>query len=487
MSYRFYKIISSMKNLFLISLILLFTLLIPGCSSDNDDDFSSGLDIDLDQIKERGKLVALTGFNAYSYFIYKGQPMGFEYELLTRLAGSLEVELEIKIVREMEKMFEMLNEGEGDLIAFNLTVTKERAKKVNFTHYNNQTVQVLVQRRPENWRQMKLHQIEKTLIRNPIDLIDTTIYVRKASSYTSRLRNLSEEIGGDINIVEASPELATEDLIRMVAKGEIDLTVADENIAKLYQAFYSILNVDLKLSLPQRIAWAVRKDSPELLAAINNWLVGMKKKTDYYVIYDRYYRNRSAFKRRVKSEYFSLTGGKISKYDDEIKKYSKTLNWDWRLLASLIYQESQFKTNETSWAGAQGLMQLMPATAERYGVTDLNDPHQSLKAGIKYLKWLDGYWSDDIPDSSERTKFVMASYNIGPGHVVDARRLAEKYGADPNIWYNNVETYLLKKSEPKYYNDEIVKLGYSRGVETVNYVREVLDRYGQYKILIAKL
>ena len=132
-------------------------------------------------------------------------------------------------------------------------------------------------------------------------------------------------------------------------------------------------------------------------------------------------------------------------------------------------------------------MQLMPATAAQYGVTDLNDPHQSLKAGIKYLKWLDGYWRDDIPDSSERTKFVLASYNIGPGHVVDARRLAEKYGADQNIWYKNVETYLLKKSEPKYYNDEIVKLGYSRGAETVSYVREVLDRYGQYRLLIAKI
>ena len=157
------------------------------------------------------------------------------------------------------------------------------------------------------------------------------------------------------------------------------------------------------------------------------------------------------------------------------------------MLASLIYQESQFKPDGTSWAGAQGLMQLMPGTAAQYGVTNVNDPHQSMKAGIKYLKWLDRFWSDEIPDSSERIKFVMASYNIGPGHVVDARSLTEKYGADPNIWYNNVETYLLKKSEPKYYNDEIVKLGYSRGVETVSYVREILDRYGQYKILIAKL
>ena len=162
------------------------------------------------------------------------------------------------------------------------------------------------------------------------------------------------------------------------------------------------------------------------------------------------------------------------------------MNLDWRLLASIIYQESQFKPNKTSWAGASGLMQLMPATAKRFGVEDLSNAHENLEAGVKYLKWLEEYWSDDIPNSAERYKFVLASYNIGPGHIVDARNLTKKYGIDPNIWFDNVETYLLKKSETKYYNDDVVKLGYAKGKETVKYVREILDRYEQYKKFIKK-
>ena len=130
-------------------------------------------------------------------------------------------------------------------------------------------------------------------------------------------------------------------------------------------------------------------------------------------------------------------------------------------------------------------MQLMPETAQQFGVTDMTDPVQSLQAGVAYLDYLDDYWSEMIEDSTERMKFVLASYNIGPGHIVDARNLAEKYGADPNIWEDNVEKYLLNKSKHKYYNDEVVKLGYAKGTETVKYVREVLQRYEQYKQFIS--
>lgn len=447
---------------------------------------SPKITVDLDQIQKKGKLVAITGFNAYSYFIYKGQPMGYEYELLKRLAADLKLELEIKVVQEIEEMIEALNNGTGDVIAFNLTITKERTKSVSFTEYHTLTPQVLIQRKPENWRQMKLHEIEQRLIRSPIDLIGKPLTVRMASSYVTRLNNISDELGADLNIIESEANVNTEDLISLVASGEIDYTVADENIAELYSGYYPILDIYYTLSLPQRIAWAVRKNSPNLLNAINEWLKKEKKKNDYYTIYDRYFENTKGFKRRINSEYFSLTGGKISKYDEEIKKYALKLNLDWRLLASIIYQESQFKPNKTSWAGASGLMQLMPATAKRFGVEDLSNAHENLEAGVKYLKWLEEYWSDDIPNSAERYKFVLASYNIGPGHIVDARNLTKKYGIDPNIWFDNVETYLLKKSEAKYYNDDIVKLGYAKGKETVKYVREILDRYEQYKKFIKK-
>ena len=459
-----------------------------GCTVEKENDDGSkkyyNVKIDLPEIQSNKKLIAITGYNAYSYFIYKGQPMGYEYELLKRLADDLELELEIKVVHNIDEMIEMLNRGDGDLIAYNLTVTKQRTEMVSFAEHHTTTRQVLVQRKPINWRDMKLHEIEKGLINSPINLIGKEIHVVRGSSYIERLNNLSEEIGADLNIIEAPLGTSSEDLVNMVANGEIDLTVEDENVAKLQRYQHPIIDVSMVLSLPQRIAWAVRRKSPQLLEAINIWLLKMKKKTDYHVIYRKYFESRKSFRRRINSDYFSLTGGSISVYDDLIKEYSYSLDWDWRLLASLIYQESQFHPDKTSWAGAKGLMQLMPATAKQFGVNNVTNVHQNVEAGVKYLTWLTNYWKEEIPDSTERIKFVMSSYNIGPGHIVDARNLAKKYEANPNIWFDNVETYLLKKSNPKFYNDSVVKYGYAKGTETVKYVREIFDRYEHYKQFI---
>jgi membrane-bound lytic murein transglycosylase F len=150
----------------------------------------------------------------------------------------------------------------------------------------------------------------------------------------------------------------------------------------------------------------------------------------------------------------------------------------------MIYQESRFNPEATSWAGAFGLMQLMPGTAENYGITNESSPRAQVKAGVKLIQWLDERFREDITDDNERIKFVLASYNIGYGHIQDARRLAEKYGADPDRWSGNVEEWLLKKSDPKYYTDPVVKYGYARGIETFNYVKEVMQRYEHYKNII---
>jgi len=157
------------------------------------------------------------------------------------------------------------------------------------------------------------------------------------------------------------------------------------------------------------------------------------------------------------------------------------LNWDWRLLASMIYQESEFDPAEKSWAGARGLMQLMPKTAEAYGGTDLNDPENNITAGTNFIKWLENYWQE-IPDTQERLKFVLASYNAGQGHISDARKLAEKFGKDNDIWNENVDEFILKKSKKEFYDDEVVSYGYCRGEEPYNYVREILERYEEYRI-----
>ncbi len=468
-----------MKKL-LFRLALLILLLFTSCGDNTKDTPKSGLD----NILEKDTLLVLTGYNAYSYFIYKGQPMGFEHDLVQKLAEHLGVTPVFILVQNISNMFSMLNNKHGDLIAFNLTITKERTEKIAFVNYYNSTKQVLVQRKPDKWRKMMIHQIEKELIRDPVELIGKTIVVRGGSSYIPRLKNLSEEIGGDINIVEADPELTIEDLIELVANDDIDYTISDENIALLNEASHNNIDVKTDISLSQRIAWGVRKSSTELLDTINYWLDSIKSTEYFAVTYNRYYKNRYAYKRRITSEYLSHKGGKISGYDELIKESAQKLNWDWRLMASQMYQESQFKPNVKSWAGAVGLMQLLPSTAKMYGTTNLYDPKSNIKAGTKFLIYLDKYWSEFIKDSTERLKFVLASYNVGRGHIDDARRLTEKYGANPNVWEDNVEFYLLQKSKPKYYNDEVVRNGYCRGKETVKYVREIFERYEHYKKFI---
>jgi len=484
------KLTSCMKALKPFHFILpAFTafLLLCGCKEDTTSSFntvtSPQVEIDLPHILERDTLIALVSYNSNSFYIYRGATKGFEYDLLVELAKHLGVELKVQVARDLDTIFDRLNMGDGDLVAHNLAGSRERRQLVNFTDYYTNAPQVLVQRLPKNWRRMKLHEIERQMLKYPIELMGKKIHVRRGSAYYARLLSLTDEIGIDIDIVEVPGNISTDELIARVSSGEIDYTVADQNIALINQAYYSNIHIKMPVSLPQPGAWAVRKNSPELLAAINEWLKGLRQTPTFNVLFNKYFRNKRYFRQRASSDFFSLTGGKISRYDDLIQQYAEGLNWDWRLLAAQIYRESQFDPKAESWMGASGLMQLVPETAERFGVKDTSDPEQSIAAGVKYLKWLYKFW-DEIPDSSEQLKFVLASYNAGQGHVRDAQRLTKKYGKDPLIWEDNVAFYLLKKTQEEYYTDEVVNFGYVRGGEPVNYVSEVLQLYENYKQLV---
>jgi membrane-bound lytic murein transglycosylase F len=482
-----------MRNFYSTLLILILLGGIGGCknsseSSDNNkkspfrNEFIS--DIDLEEIKKRGYLTAIIENSSTSLFLYKGQPMGYEYDLLKIFCEEIGVELRLDITSNLNEGFEKLNSGQGDILAYSLTVTKERKERINFSHYHNQVRQVLVQRKPDNWRKMKLHEIEKKLIRNPIDLIGKQVFVRNGSAYHSRLKNLSDEIGGDIIIVEDFPDVETEALIRKVALGEIEYTVADEDIALVNETYYSILDTRTPLSLPQQIAWGVRKKSTKLLDEVNSWIIEMRKDVTYYTIYDKYFRSTNQSKARLKSDFFYVGNGSISPYDSLIKVAARDLDWDWRLIAAQINKESKFNPNVESWAGAQGLMQLMPVTGREYGIEDLLDPEENIRAGKKHLIWLKKFWANKVRDSTEHVKFVLASYNVGHGHLLDAVRLTKKYGKDTAVWEDNVEFYLLQKSYSKFFNDPVVKYGYCRGIEPVNYVREILNTYQNYLDII---
>lgn len=433
---------------------------------------------DLDQIKKDRKLILLTENNSTSYFIYKGLPMGYEYELVDSFAHSIGVQLQVVVVKNIDNIFTMLANGDGDIAADNLTITNTRKRGVDFSLPLFETKQVLIQRKPDNWRKLTHEQLEKALVRNTLQLAGKQVYVRKGSSFYERLTDLSNEIGGKIDIVEIPGTMATEELVSEVAKGKIDYTVADENVADILAASYDNLDVKTPVSFPQKISWAVRKNSPELLTALNEWMKRHRTKLLMTSEYQRYFSDVKFAVVRKTSQYSSLAGGKISPYDELIKKYSPKIGWDWRLLASQIYQESQFDPTARSWTGAYGLMQTLPTTSN-IDSADMT-PEKSIAFGVSYLKQIDDYWAKLVTDKNERTRFDLASYDVGIGHVIDAKNLAAKYGLDPTKWENNVAYFLLNESDPKYYNDPIVLYGYCRGQEAYQYVREILNRYQMY-------
>ncbi len=438
---------------------------------------------DLKDIKKRGKLVVVTDYNSTNYFIYRGTPMGYQLELLNEFCDYVGIKLEIIIDNDIESCIDKLNSGEVDLIAKNLTVTKQRAEKIQFTEPHTYSKQVLVQRKQETSSRTSLaNNSFNELIRNQLDLAGKTIYVPQSSSYASRLEHLADEIGDSINIVEI-PDYETEQLIGLVAEGEINYTVTDENLAKVNTNFYDNIDVNTVISFPQKLAWGVRKTSPDLLQVVNTWMMHFKKTASYALIRKKYYENRRS-SHIANDNFHSIRGGHFSPFDDIIKKEARELDWDWRLIASIIYQESRFLPDIKSWAGASGLMQLMPETAKRFHVKDVFSPEENIKGGVEFLKWLDKRMALRVNDPQERVKFVLASYNVGIGHVLDAMKLAEKNGKDPQKWRGNVDFYLLNKSNPVYYKDPVVEFGYCRGEEPYLYVNEILDRYEHYKNLV---
>jgi membrane-bound lytic murein transglycosylase F len=469
-------------RLFFIITSVLFSIIIPGCNNTPKSSEVHPHITDLNEIRENNKLVVITDFNSTDYFIYRGQPMGYQYELLQELTDYLGIKLDVMVSNDLDDSFRKLTNGECNLIAINLTITKERKKNVDFTMPHGQTRQVLVQRKPDNWKKLSRAAIENQMIRNQLDLAGKTVYIQNGSSYYERLKSLSNEIGDTIYVMETPEEV--EQLISLVAEGTIDYTVCDENIAMVNQTYYPNIDIETAISFPQYLAWAVQKGNTSLKQEIDKWFSEFRKTTTYAVIYNKYFRNQRSYE-MVTSDYFALTSGRISEYDEIIKKYSEMIGWDWRLLASVIYQESRFNPSAQSWAGAYGLMQLMPNTARRFGVDRNSSPDQHIRGGVEFIKWLDNRFREKIPDEQERIKFILASYNIGYGHIEDAMKLAEKYGKNPQVWDNNVDEFLMMKSNPTYYMDPVVKYGYCRGTETYNFVSEVLARYTDYKNILS--
>lgn len=447
---------------------LLLLLAVTGCRNHTGSQETEAGTHDLQQIKDSGQLVVLTLYSSTSYFNYRGQEMGFQYELSEQFAKSLGVELKVKVARNVKDLIRKLQAGEGDLIAYTLPVTKEWKDSLLYCGEDVITHQVVVQRKGGRNKPLK----------DVTELIGKDIYV-KPGKYHERLVNLDKELGGGIHIhLVRGDSVSAEDLIEQVAQGKIPYTVTDNDIARLNRTYYPNLDIDLAISFDQRSSWAVRKDCPQLAKAASEWHKANSTSPDYKASTKRYF---EISKSTPHTPILSLREGRISHYDDLFRKYAKEIDWDWRLLASLAYTESNFDTTAVSWAGAKGLMQLMPSTARAMGVPPGKEQNaeESIKAAVKYIGKTAQSFKNLPPE--EQVNFVLASYNSGIGHVQDAMALAEKYGKDKNVWKDNVEKYILLKANEEYFTDPVCKNGYFRGTETYNFVREITARYEQYK------
>lgn len=413
-----------------------------------------------------------TLYSPTSFFIYREQRMGYDYDLVTSLCADKGMTLQLEVAPSLASAVEMLDSGLVDLIAYEVPVTAQYKPHVLPCGVESITHQVLVQPKATKGRE---------LITDVTQLVGKDVYVEKNSKYHQRMNHLNDELGGGINVHSIDRDtLITEDLIAMVHDGTIPLTVVDSDIARINKTYYNDLDVSLDISFEQRAAWGVSPTKPWLADSISEWTLQSSPRKAQATLLKRYFE----MSKRTPTLYtFNFANGHISPFDHIFKRYAKEIGWDWRLLASQGYAESRFDSTQVSWAGARGVMQIMPATARAYGLTldnmAVND--KSIATATRIIASLDRTLRSRVHDPEERKKFIIAAYNSGLAHVLDAIALAEKYGYDPQRWDGEVAQALLLKSKPEYYNDPVCKYGYFSGRQTTSYVREVYDFYQRAK------
>ena len=488
-------------------LILLFaTVFLLNACADTRPDYGEAIERDWPEIADRDTLVAIMSTNSTGYFLYRGEPRGFEYELLRAFADEHDIVLRTRVVQERDQLFRALNRGEGDVVAARLLPMEVDTPYIAFTHALYRTEPVVVQRTdtiddtriPEEVQDI-IEEVPDTLVptadegqieirarivSRPEQLAGETVHLTRGS-YLNRLLELSDSVDGDIQVVEVEADVNDEALIAELARGDVELMVSQGNLARLSQGQYENIFVRPAVGQPHAVAWAVRRNAPELLERLNEWISSADGSAFFNDLYQRYFIDRRNYVLRMSDEYLTSVTGRLSQYDDLLREAASELGWDWRLLAAQAFQESRFEPAARSWAGAAGLLQLMPATAAEFGVSNVDDPRDNVGGAVRFIQWLTDYWSERITDDDERLKFILASYNTGHGHVEDARRLTEKHGGPDDVW-EEVAVWLLQKSNRAVYEDPVVRYGYSRGLEPVLYVAKILNRYEHYREFVTE-
>jgi membrane-bound lytic murein transglycosylase F len=423
--------------------------------------------IDFKQLrKEKKPLRVITRNSPETYFLWRGELLGFEYEIMNKFAKVNHVNINYVVADTHEEMLEMLETGVGDIIAAGISRTKERTKE-------NTKDKLVTSVRYNRVDEMLVAHRESAPIKSLSDLKGRTITVRKTSSFWTVAEKLVLDHG--VVLKAADETVTTEHLIAEVAAKEIDLTIADSNLLSIEKSFREEIITPLALNESVPYVYVLRKNNPQLLAYINEFTRKYYRSTFYNVVKNKYFENESLKQKYIKERLEE--GADLSPYDSIVRTHATSYNLDWRLIVSQMYQESRFNPLASNRTGAKGLMQMMPRTAKELGVKNLKDPEEAISSGVEYLDLTRNRFSKDLP-VQEQIFFSLASYNAGFGHVKDAQRLAKKMGWRSDRWFNHVEKAMLLLQKRKYYSK--ARYGYVRGTEPVNYVRDIHQRYLSY-------
>ena len=412
----------------------------------------SNLEDRLEDIKEKGELVVLTRNAATTYYESREGFVGVEYDMVKAFADSIDVKVRFVVKDDVAGIFDAISKGEADLAAAGLTQTKERESHFLFSSSYQKVSQQVVCRRGGK-RPKKAE-----------DLQNVNIAVSANSSYVEQLKKIKA------NYTEVE-DTDTEALLKDVWLKKIDCTIADSNIVDINRRYFPELSVRFDLTKPEPLAWVMNGNDDELQDLVDIWFEDYIESGELDEVMHRYYGyiekfdyvDARAFQRKIKSH--------LPRYKAIFKQAAKKYNLDWTLLAAQSYQESHWRARAKSPTGVRGMMMLTRTTAKELGIKNRLDPKASILGGASYLNKL----RKRIPKSvtePDRTWIALAAYNVGMGHIWDARKLAKKLNKNPDLW-QDFSTVLPLLSHKKYYKN--LKYGYARGGEPVDYVKNIRD------------
>ncbi len=431
-------------------LVIFTTALLSACNKEDDSS-------NLSRILARGYINVGTIFGPTNYYTTANGFAGFEYELAKKYADSLNVELRIVPMYSLDELFIKLNTGEVDLLAAGLSITDKRLQRFRFAPSYETISQKLVFKQG-NVRPRKVEDLTGKLM------------VTSGSSYVENLENL-KQTHSELTWRETT-EFDSEELLRKVLSGEIDYTIIDSNSLAINRRYHPEISIGFSIDKPEPLAWVVSKNSADdILASLVEFFGIVHHDGTLLALDDKYYGHIEKFNYVETRTFIKAVAGTLPKFQPLFEKYAQEL--DWRLLAAISYQESHWNPTARSYTGVRGMMMLTLATAKQMGIKSRLDTEQSIRGGAKYFKRMIAMMPDRIP-TPDRIWFALASYNIGFGHLNDARIITQRQGGDPDRWVE-VKTRLPLLQQKKYYKN--TKYGYARGEEPVHYVDNIRRYY----------